>query len=142
MEKPAPAPCTAGSRSTCPISSALDLVGDKWTLLVIRDLLFVGKRRFGEFLASPEGIPTNILTDRLRRLEECGLVTKVPYVTRPPRYEYRYTEKGADLLPVLTALAGWAGRHLPGTMKPPPGLLERAEAEIRLLKESAADGEP
>jgi len=61
-------------RSVCPIATTLDLLGDKWTLLVVRDLLFVGKRRFGEFLESPEGIPTNILTDRLRRLEEHGVV--------------------------------------------------------------------
>ena len=65
-------------RSACPIANALDLLGDRWTLLVIRDLMFLGNRRFGEMLASPEGIPTNILTDRLRRLEERGLVEKVP----------------------------------------------------------------
>lgn len=120
-------------RSDCPIASALDLIGDKWTLLVIRDLLFLGNRRFGELLSSPEKIPTNILSDRLRRLEDCGLVVKVSYQERPPRYEYQLTAKGADLFPVLRALAGWANRHIPGTMVPPRELAEKAEETIRRL---------
>jgi len=103
----------------------LDLLGDKWTLLVVRDLLFLGKRKFGELAASPEGIPTNILTDRLRRLEECGVLVKVPYLSRPQRYEYHLTERGMDLLPVLRAIIQWGHRHLPGTGSPPPGALER-----------------
>ena len=120
-------------RSDCPIASALDLIGDKWTLLVIRDLLFLGNRKFGELLSSPEKIPTNILSDRLRRLEECGLVVKAAYQERPPRHEYRLTAKGADLYPVLRALAQWANRHIPGTMVPPPELTEKAEEVIRKL---------
>lgn len=118
-------------RSDCPIANALDLLGDKWTLLVVRDLLFGGKRRFGEFLASPEGIPTNILTERLRRLEDHGIVVKVPYPSRPQRYEYRLTTKGTDLLPILSAMSAWANRHIPGTMIPPPEVLENAERAIR-----------
>jgi len=120
-------------RSSCPISNALDLLGDRWTLLVIRDLLFVGKRRFGEFLTSPEGIPTNILTDRLRRLEESGVVTKAPYQLRPARYEYQLTTKGRDLFPVLRALMEWARSHVPGVAAPPPEVLERYEASLRNL---------
>lgn len=120
-------------RSDCPIANALDLIGDKWTLLVVRDLLFLGNRRFGELASSPEKIPTNILSDRLRRLEECGLVAKVSYQERPPRYEYRITAKGADLFPVLRALAQWANRHIPGTMVPPLELAEKAEETIRKL---------
>lgn len=120
-------------RSDCPISSALDLIGDKWTLLVVRDLLFLGNRRFGELLSSPEKIPTNILSDRLRRLEEHGLVVKVSYQERPPRYEYQLTAKGADLFPVLRALSQWANRHIPGTLVPPPDLVEKAEEAIRKL---------
>ena len=129
---PPHSPCSE-PRSACPIAGALDLLGDKWTLLVIRDLLFLGKRRFNEFLSSPEGIPTNILTDRLRRLEECGLVVKFAYQARPPRYEYHLTAMGKDLLPVLTSLIAWANRHIPGTAKPPPGLIEKAEAAAREL---------
>jgi DNA-binding HxlR family transcriptional regulator len=125
--------CSA-RRSNCPIASALDLIGDKWTLLVIRDLLFLGNRKFGELLSSPEKIPTNILTDRLRRLEECGLVAKEEYQARPPRYEYQLTAKGADLFPVLRALAAWANHHIPGTFVPPPEFAERAEERIRKLQ--------
>jgi|SRR5215213_2562543 len=121
-------------RSDCPIASALDLIGDKWTLLVIRDLLFLGNRRFGELLSSPEKIPTNILSDRLRRLEECGLVVKAEYQARPPRSEYQLTAKGADLFPVLRALAQWANRYIPGTLVPPPELAQKAEETIRRLQ--------
>jgi len=129
------------SRSACPIANALDLLGDRWTLLVIRDLLFVGKRRFGDFVSSPEGIPTNILSDRLRRLEESGVVEKVPYQTRPTRYEYQLTAKGRDLFPVLRALIDWAARHLPGVASPPPGVLERYEESLRKLSAMPADPE-
>jgi len=120
-------------RSACPIANALDLLGDRWTLLVIRDLLFVGKRRFGEFLDSPESIPTNILSDRLRRLEEGGLVVKVPYQLRPARYEYQLTAKGKDLFPVLRALVEWATRHLSAVAPPPPDVLKRYEENFRRL---------
>ncbi|HEX9940409.1 MAG TPA: helix-turn-helix domain-containing protein [Thermoanaerobaculia bacterium] len=125
------------ARSVCPIANALDLLGDKWTLLVVRDLLLFDKRRFGEFLSSQEGIPTNILTDRLRRLEECGIVTKVAYQSRPPRHEYHLTAKGADLLPVLRTLVDWANRHIPGAAKPPPGFLEKAEEAVRSIRDTA-----
>lgn len=124
-------PSCPARRSDCPIANALDLIGDKWTLLVIRDLLFLGNRRFGELLSSPEKIPTNLLSDRLRRLEECGLVVKVSYQERPPRYEYQLTEKGADLFPVLRALSQWANRHIPGTMVPPPEFIAQAEETLR-----------
>ena len=88
-------------RSPCPIANTLDILGDKWTLLVVRDLLFLGKRLYGEFMQSGEGIPTNILADRLKRLEETGLVTKEPYQSNPIRHQYRLTRKGAELFPVL-----------------------------------------
>jgi DNA-binding HxlR family transcriptional regulator len=125
-------------RSACPIATTLDLLGDKWTLLVVRDLLFVGKRRFGEFLESPEGIPTNILSDRLRRLEEHGVVEKSLYSSRPQRYEYRLTARGADLFPVLRAMAEWGLRHLPGTAAPPEEVLRQAyEAAREELEKNA-----
>lgn len=101
-------------RSSCPVANVLDLFGDKWTLLVVRDLV-LGKSRFGEFSESPEAIPTNILADRLKRLEQSGIVTKAPYCRRPLRYEYELTERGRDLMPVLESMALWAGKHLPGT---------------------------
>lgn len=135
---PAPRPA---QRSSCPIANVLDLLGDRWTLLVIRDLLFAGKRRFGEFLDSPESIPTNILSDRLRRLEEGGVVMKSPYQQRPVRYEYQLTAKGMDLFPVLRALVQWAVRHLPSVSPPPPGILERYEESFRELSAQLSEPE-
>lgn len=106
-------------RSECPIASSLDVVGDRWTLLVLRDLLD-GKTRFGEFEQSPEGIPTNILTERLRRLERHGLVTRR---REGRRVDYTLTQKGVDLRPVLLAMASWGNAHVPGTWIPPEGYL-------------------
>lgn len=105
-------------RSTCPAACALDLAGDKWTLLVVRDLLR-GRRTYGELAASDEGIPTNILADRLRRMEDAGLVEAKPYQEHPVRYAYSLTDKGRGLGDVLAALARWGKRHIPGTRIPP-----------------------
>ena len=106
-----------GHRSFCPVASALDIVGDKWTLVVIRDLFF-GKHRYGEFQSSPEAIPTNILADRLKRLEASGLVVKEYYQDNPPRADYYLTRKGADLGSVLRAMREWGERHIEGTYVP------------------------
>jgi len=108
-------------RSGCPIAGALDLLGDKWTLLVVRDLMFYGKRRFNELQASPEGVPTNILSDRLRRLEEAGLVRKARYQKNPPRFEYLLTPMGSELIAVLREIIAWGKRFLPDIGSPPPG---------------------
>lgn len=105
-------------RSSCPVAGALDLVGDRWTLLVVRDLLR-GKRRYGDLAASSERIPTNILADRLRRLERGGLVERVQYSVRPPRYEYRLTPRGKALSPAIRSLAAWGLEYVPGTKVPP-----------------------
>ena len=103
------------SRSACPIAKALDILGDKWTLLVIRDLLFFDKHRFSELAASAEGIPTNLLADRLARLCAAGLVERRAYQTHPPRDEYHLTERGRGLQPVLRELAAWTlGRPVVG----------------------------
>ena len=109
-----PAARAPSRRSACPVACSLDLLGDRWTLLIIRDL-FRGLKRYGEFLASPEGIPTNILAARLERLEASGLIKSEPYQQNPPRYAYTLTPKGADLKPVLGTLATWAMRHVPRT---------------------------
>ena len=84
MSKTAKRTAKIRHRSPCPIASALDILGDKWTFLVVRDLLFMGKHQYGELLESPEGIPTNILAERLKRLEAAGLLEKRPYQTNPP----------------------------------------------------------
>jgi DNA-binding HxlR family transcriptional regulator len=111
-------------RSRCPIAVTLDVLGDRWSLVVVRDML-VGKSRFGEFLASPEGIPTNILAGRLRRLETQGIVARRAYETRPMRYDYTLTAKGRGLLPVLQAMARWASGHVPGTWTPSEEFMRR-----------------
>jgi DNA-binding HxlR family transcriptional regulator len=97
----------------------LDLLGDRWTLLVVRDLLFFRKVRYNELADTLERIPTNILADRLRRLEAAGIVEKGAYQDRPVRYEYRLTARGMDLLPVLREMIGWAKRHIAITGKRP-----------------------
>ena len=104
----------AARRSACPIACSLDLLGDRWTLLVIRDL-FAGKRRYGEFAASPEHIPTNILADRLRRLEHAGLIDGARYSSHARRREYHLTPAGQALRPILRALSDWGHTHLPET---------------------------
>ena len=99
-------------RSDCPIACTLDLIGDRWTLLIVRDL-FKGKHRFSEFLGSDEGIKTNILTDRLKRLERSGLVKRSRYQEHPPRYEYHLTAEGRSLSTVVRAIFAWGRAHLP-----------------------------
>jgi DNA-binding HxlR family transcriptional regulator len=105
-------------RSQCPIACSLDLVGDRWTLLVIRDMMFFGKRRFEEFLESPEGISTNILANRLKSLEEMGLVEKQPYGNHSRRMNYQLTELGKSLRPVMKSMAVWGLRNIPDTKTP------------------------
>ena len=112
---------TDDRRSECPIACSLDLLGDRWTLLVLRDLLD-GKRRFRDFERSPEGIPTNILSDRLRRLVASGLADRVQG-EGTKRFEYHPTSRGRDLRPVLLALAAWGNEHLRDTWVPPEGYL-------------------
>src|SRR5258708_12628764 len=104
-------------RSLCPVANALDVLGDRWTLLVIRDL-FAGKHRFGDFLASPEHIPTNLLAERLKRLEHAGLITTLPYQHNPPRYEYHLTATGARLSPIPDPLPAWGLGQFPATRPP------------------------
>ena len=109
---------TGARRSRCPVSCTLDVLGDRWSLLVVRDLMR-GKRRFAEFAASPEGIPTNILAERLKRLRAKGIVRTERYSDRPPRVEYVLTAKGEDLRPMMRAMVEWGVRHAGGRMPPP-----------------------
>jgi DNA-binding HxlR family transcriptional regulator len=107
-----------GQRSACPISSALDLFGDKWSLLVMRDLLFRNKLHYREFLASEEGIATNILADRLARLEQAGLIEKTGDDPRSGKQAYFATAKGKDLIPMLLQMMLWSAEHNPQTAAP------------------------
>lgn len=119
-----PKPIRHEFRSKCPIATTLDLVGDRWTLIVLRDMV-TGKARFSQFLDSPEQITTNVLTDRLLQMEGAGLVERKPYQLRPKRYEYRLTEKGLALLPVIQEISRWANQHIPGTWVPPDEFMTR-----------------
>lgn len=101
-------------RSPCPIACSLDLFGDRWTLLVVRDLV-LGRQRFKEFTASPEGIPTNILSDRLERLRTHGIVEQVAAADGTKHPAYQLTEKGRALRPILAAVRDWGLKWEKGT---------------------------
>jgi DNA-binding HxlR family transcriptional regulator len=122
----------------CSIARTLEVVGDRWTLLVIRDV-GLGLRRFDELLDSL-GVASNVLTDRLNRLVDEGVLERVPYRERPPRFEYRLTKKGRELGVALLALMQWGDRHL--SDKPPRiarRRSDRAPVSVRLV---AKDGSP
>jgi len=101
-------------RSKCSIARTLELLGDKWTLLIARDLMWHHKHTFHALQNSAERIPTNILSDRLRRLMRWGLVRREPYQDRPVRYAYHLTEAGRTLEPVLIQIMRWGHEHLEG----------------------------
>lgn len=106
-------PDTSPLRSPCPVSCCLDLLGDKWSLLVVRDSL-LGRTRFKEFAASPEGIPTNILSERLERLCRAGVLQQVPAEDGTKRMAYQLTPKGRALGPVIMAMKNWGLRWQEG----------------------------
>jgi DNA-binding HxlR family transcriptional regulator len=122
------------ARSACAIANSLDILGDKWSLLVVRDLLH-GKRTYGDLALSPESIPTNILADRLERLKSAGIVTRTPYQQHPVRYVYTLTPKGSALGEVLLAFVRWGKQHIPGTVtlnqRPPGGEIAAPAAQSR-----------
>ena len=101
-------------RSNCSIARTLEVAGDKWTLLIVRDLLWHGKQTFQALQGSAEHIPSNILSERLKRLVDWGLVRRVPYQQNPVRYAYQLTDKGKSLEPVLLQIMAWGHRHLGG----------------------------
>lgn len=100
-----------GKRSDCPIGCSLDVWGDKWTLLIIRDLMDVNGRTYGDFLKSPEGIATNILASRLQALEENQLVVKLEHPDSKAKVLYKLTQKGIDLLPIMIEINLWAEKY-------------------------------
>ena len=99
-------------RSSCLASSALDVVGDKWSLLIIRDMLFEHKKTFKDFSNSEEGIATNILSDRLNKLEEFGIISKGKLPNNKKTNIYTLTEKGIELVPVLLELILWSDKNV------------------------------
>ena len=113
-KKPVVGSVVAARRSPCPVASALDIMGDRWTLLVIRDLM-LGRSRFKDFEASPEGIPTNILSERLERLLRHQIVEQIPTGEGAKRFAYQLTAKGRALAPVLVSMRDWGLKWEKGT---------------------------
>jgi DNA-binding HxlR family transcriptional regulator len=130
-------------RSDCPINFALETFGDMWSLLIIRDIVYFGKKTYGEFLASEEGMATNILANRLAHLEQQGLLVKKPSASDKRKEEYVLTETGLDLIPVLVEMANWSAEHDPHTAAPAAWIaLMKADREkmIRLIRETVQSG--
>jgi DNA-binding HxlR family transcriptional regulator len=130
-------------RSDCPINFALETFGDPWSLLIIRDIVYFGKKTYGEFLASDEGMATNILASRLAQLEHQGILVKKPSETDKRKDEYVLTEKGLDLIPVLAEMANWSAEYDADTGAPPAWIaLMKADREnmIRRIRETVRSG--
>lgn len=127
------------ARSRCPINLSLEIFGDRWTLLIIRDMMFGGRRHFRELLQLDEGISTNILADRLRRLVEQGLITRADDPTHRQKAIYSLTEKGIELVPIFAQIGAWGRRHLPASeaLGTRAGILE--EGGPRLWEELMAE---
>lgn len=104
----------AKMRSDCPISCSLDIFGDRWSLLIIRDIMLRNKFSYGEFLESEEKIATNILADRLSLLEAENILTKEVSPKNKSKFMYRLTKKGIDLLPVVIEIMDWGAKYNPG----------------------------
>ena len=102
---------TQKRKSDCPINFALEVFGDRWTFLIVRDLMFKGKHYYGEFLQMEEKIATNILADRLSLLEEAGIVSRTIDEAHNSKKIYKLTEKGIDMLPVLAEVILWSAKH-------------------------------
>lgn len=134
---------TQHRRSNCPINFALEIFGDTWSLLIIRDMVYFGKKTYGDFLASEEGIATNILASRLAHLEQTGILVKRPCASDRRKEGYFLTEKGLDLIPLLLDMADWSARHDPHTGAPAAWIaLVNAEKDrmLRLIRETVQNG--
>ena len=99
-------------RSGCPVACALDIIGDHWSLLIIRDLMFMGRHEYKDMLAAEEGISSNILSDRLRKLEQAGMIASAPHARSKRRKLYYLTDKGKGLLPVMFEISRWSDGYL------------------------------
>ena len=122
---------SAEPRSFCPINLSLEIFGDAWTLLVLRDMMFAGKRHFRELMQSDEGISSNILADRLARLGAQGMVTKADDPTHKQKAIYSLTEKAIALLPIIVQIGAWGSRWVPEAKK----LDAAARKQIREIQE-------
>lgn len=126
---------TPSYRSTCPINTTQELLGDKWSLLVVRDIMFMGKKYYGEFLNSPEKISTNILADRLVKLEDAGVITKTTDKDNLSKYIYTLTTKGIDLMPMLFEMIAWGDKYITPSKLPKEFLRRLKSDKENLLRE-------
>ena len=123
-------------RSDCPLSFSLDLFGDKWSLLIIRDILMTGKFSFSEFAGSKEKIASNILTDRLALLESSGIIRKHVSPKNRSKFIYSLTQKGIDLLPAMIELMRWGAKYNADTPLPPKKIIKRYKEDKQgMIKE-------
>jgi len=122
-------------QSGCPIAFTLDVVGDKWTLLIIRDMIFEGRRYFGEFLEADEKIASNILTDRLKRLENSKIISKTQDPVHQKKYIYELTSKGVDLIPVILEIILWGAKYDPNTATPKELFQRLKKEKLKLTRE-------
>jgi len=133
------------SRSTCPLACALDVIGDHWSLLVIRDLMFLGRHEYKDMLNAEEGISSNILTDRLKRLEDGGLIDSIPHPESGRRKLYYLLPMGKDLIHVMTHLARWSDKHLGNLVQIPPEkrktLLNQPDTLIKMTLQQLGEWE-
>jgi DNA-binding HxlR family transcriptional regulator len=130
-------------RSDCPINFSLETFGDMWSLLIVRDIIYFGKRTYGEFLESDEHIATNILADRLAHLEVTGVLVKSPHPKDKRKEIYSLTDKGLDLIPIVLELAAWGDKHDEQTGAPQEWLaMVRVDREniIQQIRETVQNG--
>ena len=125
---------TTEMRSNCPISSSLDIFGDRWSLLIVRDLMLHKSRTYGDFTKSAEKIATNILANRLQLLEDNGIINKLPYPGNKVKGIYRLSSKGIDLIPALIEIALWGEKHISGTDVCSPFLEEVKKNKTKFIK--------
>lgn len=126
-------------RSDCPINFALEIFGDRWTLLIVRDLMFRDKMYYGDFLQSEEKIATNILADRLEILERAGIIKKSQDVKNKTKYIYSLTSKGLDLTPVLIEIVLWSAKYDPKTAAPKEFVEEARTNKDKMIKRIKAN---
>ncbi len=125
-------------RSNCPINFILETFGDKWTLLVVRDLMFKGKKYYGEFLESDEKISTNILAERLQRLESQGVITKEKDPDHKSKFIYALTEKGKALLPIMLEVTQWSSTY-DSLTNTPKEFSEALKVDKEMVKKGVLD---
>ncbi|EST52585.1 HxlR family transcriptional regulator [Brevibacillus panacihumi W25] len=131
------------NKSDCPINFTVEIFGDTWSLLIIRDMIALGKKTFSEFLELEERIGPSVLTDRLAHLEAKGVITKKQSETDKRKFIYSITEKGLDLIPIVYEMALWGSKHSPNPVAPDAwfkAMKHDKEQVLRLYREAVASG--